>query len=63
MSGIEFACHGACIFYSFLATLAHDNISRDGQREAIALAECMQKCKQHFGAAGASAAETKRSKK
>jgi hypothetical protein len=43
-SGVQFACNAACVFYSFLAVLAHDQISRDGQKEALALADCMLAC-------------------
>ena len=49
ISGIEFACNAACAFYSLLAVVAHDRISRDGKVEALALADCMKMCKDRFG--------------
>lgn len=48
---IESICKYACGFYSFLAVLAKDNMSDDGQAEAMALANCIQKCTDTFGAA------------
>ena len=49
ISGIEAACNVACVFYSFLAVVARDNISHDGRAEALVLADCMKACNDKFG--------------
>ncbi len=49
MTSIELACTLACGFYSLLAVVSQDRMSQDGQREALAMADCMLACQERFG--------------
>lgn len=44
---VETVCQFACGFFTFMATF--DKMSEDGQKEALSMARCMQKCSDMFG--------------
>jgi hypothetical protein len=49
MDRIELACTLACGFYSLLATLSKNRMSKDGTTEALAMADCMLSCQDKYG--------------